>query len=58
MTTLLRLSTETDLATINEIYNEYVLRSTCTYQFEPDTLTDRLAWFQDHPPEQIPGHRR
>ena len=45
----LRLATEADLSTINEIYNYYVPRSTCTYQLEPETIEDRAAWFRDHP---------
>ena len=37
-----------DCAAINEIYNHYVLRDTCTYQTEPDTHTERQAWFERH----------
>ncbi len=37
-----------DCAAINEIYNHYVLHDTCTYQTEPDTLTERYAWFERH----------
>ena len=29
-----------------EIYNHYVLNCTCTFQIEPDTEAQRLAWFQ------------
>jgi len=39
----IRLATESDLPAINEIYNYYVLRSTCTYQLEPETLQTRTA---------------
>jgi len=53
-TPLLRLATEADLPAINEIYNYYVLRSTCTYQTEPETHEARLAWFCDHPPDTYP----
>ena len=53
-TTLLRLATETDLLSINEIYNYYVLRSTCTYQLDPETMADRLSWFREHPVEKYP----
>ena len=38
----LRLATEADLPTINEIYNHYVLHSTCTYQEEPSTPQERM----------------
>jgi L-amino acid N-acyltransferase YncA len=40
----LRTATAQDAAAINEIYNPYVLNSTCTYQTEPDTLEARLKW--------------
>jgi len=53
-TTSLRLATESDLQVINEIYNYYVLRSTCTYQIDPESMEDRLAWFRDHPPDKYP----
>lgn len=43
----LRSAAETDLADINEIYNHYVVSSTCTYQIEPETMEDRRAWFQE-----------
>lgn len=45
---LIRLATIGDLDVINEIYNHYVLTSTCTYQEEPETREARLAWFQSH----------
>ena len=44
----LRAATESDLAAINEIYNHYVLHSTCTYQDEPETLEERARWFSHH----------
>lgn len=40
-----------DLESINAIYNHYVLNSTCTYQTEPETAEDRLAWFNRHGPK-------
>jgi L-amino acid N-acyltransferase len=43
-----RLATESDLAAINEIYNHYVLHSTCTYQEEPESIEDRRHWFAHH----------
>lgn len=48
---VIRPAVETDLEAINAIYNYYVLHSTCTYQTEPETLTDRQAWFGRHGPE-------
>jgi phosphinothricin acetyltransferase len=50
----LRLATAADLPVINDIYNYYVERSTCTYQLVPETLADREAWFAEHPPEKYP----
>jgi phosphinothricin acetyltransferase len=44
----IRPATFDDCAAINEIYNHYVLGDTCTYQTEPDTLTERQAWFEGH----------
>jgi phosphinothricin acetyltransferase len=41
-----RSATEADLPVIRAIYNQYVLSSTCTFQLEPDTAAERLAWFQ------------
>jgi phosphinothricin acetyltransferase len=36
-----------DLARINEIYNYYVLESTCTYQTMEESIEARQAWFKD-----------
>jgi L-amino acid N-acyltransferase YncA len=44
----LRPATEADLAAINDIYNHYVLHSTCTYQEEPEPLDGRRQWFKHH----------
>ena len=46
----IRLATEADLPSINEIYNHYVAHSTCTYQEDPSTLDERRAWFAAHGP--------
>lgn len=50
----LRLAEEDDLPAINDIYNYYVPRSTCTYQLEPESMEDREAWFREHQPDQYP----
>jgi phosphinothricin acetyltransferase len=50
----LRLATFADLPAINDIYNYYVDRSTCTYQTEHETLADREAWFAEHTPDKYP----
>jgi len=44
----LRLAREDDLDAVNDIYNHYVTRSTCTYQDEPSTPGERQAWFREH----------
>ncbi len=44
----IRLATAADLSAINDIYNHYVLTSTCTYQLEPETLEARTIWFEQH----------
>ena len=52
--TTLRDATTADLAAISDIYNYYVLNSTCTYQLEPETLENRQAWFLGHSPDKYP----
>ena len=44
----IRLATADDLVAINDIYNHFVLCSTCTYQTEPETIEGRRAWFAAH----------
>ena len=44
----IRDATADDLCAINDIYNHYVLNSTCTYQEEPEPLESRRQWFQHH----------
>jgi L-amino acid N-acyltransferase len=51
---IIRLATAADLPAINDIYNYYVPRSTCTFQLEPETLEARQAWFIAHPLDQYP----
>jgi L-amino acid N-acyltransferase YncA len=48
--TAIRAATQSDLRAIRDIYNYYVERSTCTFQVEPDTEEERLAWFQGRSP--------
>jgi L-amino acid N-acyltransferase YncA len=45
----IRPALESDLAVINDIYNYYVVHSTCTYQTEASTLAERAQWFSEHP---------
>ena len=51
MTMRIRPATVHDLAAINDIYNHFVLRSTCTYQTEPETMDGRRQWFEGHGPK-------
>jgi L-amino acid N-acyltransferase len=44
----LRVATRADLKVINDIYNHYVLHSTCTYQETPEPLKGRQKWFAHH----------
>ena len=44
----IRPAVEADLPAINDIYNHYVLHSTCTYQEEPEAIEDRQQWFSRH----------
>jgi len=50
--TMIRSATPADLAAINDIYNHYVLHSTCTYQEEPQPLEGRREWLA----QRGPGH--
>lgn len=47
----IRPATRADLGAINDIYNHYVLHSTCTYQEEPETIAQRQTWFDAHDAE-------
>jgi phosphinothricin acetyltransferase len=44
----LRAAKESDIAAINDIYNYYVLNSTCTAQTELEPAEGREQWFLDH----------
>jgi L-amino acid N-acyltransferase YncA len=46
----IRLARRDDLARVNDIYNYYVGRSTCTYQETPEPIESRQAWFDRHGP--------
>jgi phosphinothricin acetyltransferase len=46
MNARVRLAIVGDLPAVSEIYNHYVLHSTCTYQLEPEVLEDRRRWFE------------
>lgn len=38
----------TDLDAITEIYNEAILKTTATFDLEPQTREERLPWFKEH----------
>ena len=46
----LRPARREDCPAISAIYNHYVEHDTCTYQTEPESLSDRQAWFDKHGP--------
>lgn len=48
---VIRDATEADLPVINDIYNYYVLNSTCTFQITPENMEGREAWFSMHGPK-------
>lgn len=50
MDVLIRPIIEADLEAVRLIYNHYVATSTCTFQIDPDTADERLAWFRDRGP--------
>lgn len=50
MTLLVRPAAEADLGAVRDIYNYYVAHSTCTFQLDPDTEAERLAWFRRRGP--------
>src|SRR5262245_16398581 len=51
---IIRPATRTDLPGILEIYNDAVLHTTATYDYEIRTLEHRVAWFEDHQKNNYP----
>jgi len=49
-----RPATEADLPGILEIYNDAVLHTTASYDYEPRTLEHRQAWFQERQRDNYP----
>jgi L-amino acid N-acyltransferase YncA len=49
-----RSATTADLPGILEIYNEAVLNTTATYDYEPRTLEHRAQWFEERTREGYP----
>jgi L-amino acid N-acyltransferase len=50
----IRPTTRADLPGILEIYNEAVLNTTATYDYEPRSLEHRITWFEDHQKNNYP----
>ena len=50
----IRHATRADLPGILEIYNEAVLNTTATYDYEPRTLEHRTQWFEERQREAYP----
>ena len=44
----IRLATIEDADAINNIYNDYVLTSLCTFHLEPVTDEERMEWIKQH----------
>jgi phosphinothricin acetyltransferase len=49
-----RPAVRTDCAGILEIYNDAVLKTTASYDYEPRTLEHRQGWFDDHQQSGLP----
>ncbi len=41
-----RAATEADVPAILDIYNHYIVNSIATFDVEPQTLDEKLAWFR------------
>jgi L-amino acid N-acyltransferase YncA len=50
----LRAATTADLPQILAIYNEAVLNTTASYDYLPQSLADRQAWFDSKVAQQLP----
>ena len=44
----IRSAKPADLADINAIYNHYIAHSTCVWQTEPCSESERQAWYEEH----------
>src|SRR6266516_5456082 len=49
-----RPATRDDLPGILEIYNEAVVNTTASYDYDPRSLEHRIAWFEDHVKNNLP----
>jgi phosphinothricin acetyltransferase len=54
MSIRIRAAETEDVPAILDIYNEAVLNSTATYDYEPNTLEQRVRWFEQHREQGLP----
>jgi len=54
MNVTVRPATRDDLPGVLEIYNDAVLNTTATYDYDPRTLEHRITWFEDHAENNLP----
>jgi len=50
----IRYARESDLETILEIMNDAILNTTFSYRYDPESLSERQAWFRDHQTKYYP----
>jgi phosphinothricin acetyltransferase len=58
--TTVRMATEEDVPAILEIYNDAILNTVATFDTEPQTLEEKLAWFREaqHPYAVLVAERK
>ena len=49
-----RPATRDDLPAIHEIYNHAVIHTTASYDYEPRSWEQRMAWFESHEQDRLP----
>jgi L-amino acid N-acyltransferase len=54
MAFIIRAAARTDLSGILAIYNDAVLHTTASYDYEPSTLEARIAWYESHMQQRLP----
>ncbi|MBA3943728.1 MAG: N-acetyltransferase [Herpetosiphonaceae bacterium] len=50
----IRDATYDDVPSILEIYNDAVLHTTASYDYEPATIEARIAWYEEHIKQGLP----
>jgi L-amino acid N-acyltransferase len=50
-----RPATRDDLPAIHAIYNDAVLNTTASYDYEPRSFDYRVGWFDDHQKQRLPA---